>query len=109
MDFSSLCLRLSGYVVTTLVTIVIAMGGFWLMEGRKYITRDEASKMISSENRIIRQILEEQQEDKRNLVRILEKNTEAIQQLRIQMATLNSTLKYIEEQNKNRHDHPNKN
>lgn len=104
-DYAGFVLRMSGYVVTTLITIILTMTGFWLMEGRNYITRDEAARMIDNENKIIKQILIQQQDNEERLGNILERNTEAIQQLKIEMATLNRTLEYIEGKN----EHKNRN
>jgi len=78
-------LKLAGYAVTVFVTIVITMTGFWMMVGRDFVTKSEVDKMID-----LRVTAIEQREEKFD--KVIEKNTEAIQRLEIQIAILNKTL-----------------
>lgn len=99
-QLGTMLLKLSGTAITTLLTIVITMVGFWMMIGREYVTREEANTMIQRENKVILQMIEERSEDDKRLEKVLEKNTEAIQQLKIQITALNSTLEHIDRQRK---------
>lgn len=94
---SSTLLKLSGTAITTLLTIVITMTGFWMMIGRDYVTREEAEVMVSKENRVILTLIEERSNNEARLEKVLEKNTEAIQALKIQITVLNNTLEHIDD------------
>lgn len=82
------------------------MAGFWMMTGRDMISRDEAVMLVRQQTIAIETKLElyyegllvqenrlTKQEEK--LERVLEKNTEAINELRIQIATLSQALAII--------------
>jgi hypothetical protein len=85
---------------------VVSMAGFWLMIGGKYINREEALLLIKQQTVSIETKLDmyhnaltvqdnriSKQEEK--LQRVLEQNTEAINQLKIQIATLSQSIKAI--------------
>ena len=89
-----------------LAAIVVSMAGFWMMTGRNMISRDEAVMLVRQQTIAIETKLElyyegllvqenrlTKQEEK--LERVLEKNTEAINELRIQIATLSQALAII--------------
>ena len=89
-----------------LAAIVVSMAGFWMMTGRDMISRDEAVMLVRQQTIAIETKLElyyegllvqenrlTKQEEK--LERVLEKNTEAINELRIQIATLSQALAII--------------
>ena len=89
-----------------LAAIVVSMAGFWMMTGRDMISRDEAVMLVRQQTIAIETKLElyyegllvqenrlTKQEEK--LERVLEKNTEAINELRIQIATLAQALAII--------------
>ena len=89
-----------------LATIVISMAGFWMLTGRDLVTRAEASTMVDQKTIAMQTKLELYHEslvdhgheiNKTNdkLERILEKNTEAINNLRIQIATLSHSLELL--------------
>jgi len=89
-----------------LATIVISMAGFWMLTGRDLVTRAEASTMVDQKTIAMQTKLElyheslvdhEHQINKTNdkLERILEKNTDAINSLRVQIATLANSLDLI--------------
>ena len=82
------------------------MAGFWMMTGRDMISRDEAAMLVRQQTIAIETKLElyhegllvqenrlTKQEEK--LERVLEKNTEAINELRVQIATLSQALSII--------------
>ena len=85
---------------------VVSMAGFWMMIGGKYVNREEAVLLIQPQTVAIQTKLDiyhsslldqedriSKQEDK--LQRVLEQNTEAINELKIQIATLSQSLKSI--------------
>ena len=89
-----------------LATIVISMAGFWMLTGKDLVTRAEASVMVDQKTIAMQTKLElyheslvdhEHQINKTNdkLERILEKNTDAINSLRVQIATLANSLDLI--------------
>ncbi len=86
------------YIATVLVTIVISMTGFWMMMGRNYVTRAE-TKVIAAEKMVI---VEERlemylgREDK--LEALINMNTKAINEFRVQTAILNQTLQHMQNQ-----------
>ena len=86
-----------------LAAIVVSMAGFWMMTGRNLISRNEANLLVRQQTIALETKLElyheglldqeqrlTKQEEK--LQRILEKNTEAINDLRVQIATLSQSL-----------------
>lgn len=93
--------RLGAYIVATLITVILTMVGFWLMEGREFVTRNEALELIQTENKIILERMDARDKNEQRLENVLEKNTEAIQQLKVQIATLNSTLEFIDRNSSN--------
>ena len=85
---------------------VVSMAGFWMMTGGKYVNREEALLMIKQQTVAIETKLDmyhnaltvqdnriSRQEEK--LQKVLEQNTEAINELKIQIATLSQSLKSI--------------
>ena len=93
-------------VVFFLATIVISMAGFWMLTGKDLITRSEASILVDQRTITMATKLElyheslidnEHEIKKTNdkLERILEKNTEAINSLRVQIATLSHALELL--------------
>ena len=85
---------------------IVSMAGFWLMIGGKYINREESLLLIKQQTVSIETKLDmyhnalvvqdnriSKQEEK--LQRVLEQNTEAINQLKIQIATLSQSIKAI--------------
>ena len=82
------------------------MAGFWMTAGRNLISRDEASLLVQQQTIALETKLELykegllEQENRLNkqeekLERVLEKNTEAINELRVQIATLSQALAII--------------
>jgi hypothetical protein len=74
-------------VATSLVAVVVSMLGFWLVEGREYVTRAEASEMIAKESPYIRDrnmVLDRLSE----MVEINRQLAQAIQDLRVEISEL---------------------
>ena len=93
-------------VVFFLATIVISMAGFWMLTGKDLISRSEASVLVDQRTIAMATKLElyheslidhehEIQKTNDRLERILEKNTEAINSLRVQIATLSHALELL--------------
>ena len=96
---------------------IVSMAGFWMMIGGKYVNREEAVLLIQQQTVAIETkldiyhsaLLEQEdriskQEDK--LQKVLEQNTEAINELKIQIATLSQSLKSINMSWSNEQAHP---
>ena len=90
---------------TSMVSVVIALIGFWTTFVKNLVTRKEVEEMIntcaqssqySKDRQFIMERLNSHKEDTNILFRALEKNTEVMQELRIQMATLTNTLESLE-------------
>ena len=96
---------------------IVSMAGFWMKIGGKYVNREEAVLLIQQQTVAIETkldiyhsaLLEQEdriskQEDK--LQKVLEQNTEAINELKIQIATLSQSLKSINMSWSNEQAHP---
>lgn len=96
---------------------IVSMAGFWMMIGGKYVNREEAVLLIQQQTVAIETKLDiyhtalldqedriSKQEDK--LQKVLEQNTEAINELKIQIATLSQSLKSINMSWSNEQAHP---
>jgi hypothetical protein len=101
-------MKMAGQAVLILVTIVISMTGFWVMIGRDLTTRSEVESMVNSRLSVEIKSLEFKMDTynrQENISReVLQKNTDAIQGLQVQMATLNTTLEHIMKDNRNERD-----
>ena len=84
----------------------MSIAGFWMPAGRNLINRDEATLLVQQQTVALETKLELykegllEQENRLNkqeekLERVLEKNTEAINELRVQIATLSQALAII--------------
>ena len=93
-------------VILFLAAIVVSMSGFWMMTGRDLITRDEARLLVQQQTIAMQTRLELyheallDQEDRiarqeEKLQTVLEKNTEAINALKVQIATLSQSLEML--------------
>lgn len=86
---------ISKWGISILIPVVISMVSFWLMQGREYLTRSEAKEMIDQKHLVVVELMAVQQKNEAKLEAVLDKNTEAIQQLKVQLATLNQTLEFL--------------
>ncbi len=94
--------KLVGQAFTVLLTIVISMTGFWMMIGRELATRDEVHTIVNTKMIAIDAKLEQRSESDARLERVMEKNTDAIQGLQVQIATLNATLEAMGRERKDK-------
>lgn len=81
-----------GQAATVMLTIVISMTGFWMMIGRELATRDEVYTIVNTKMIAIDAKLNARVQQDQRLEKVLEKNTDAIQGLQVQIATLNVML-----------------
>lgn len=88
------------YSSTVLVTIVVSMTGFWMMIGREYVTRsemrEEINNTINARIAVIDQKLEHNIQGDERILEVLENNTQAVSELKIQVGMLNKTLEFLE-------------
>jgi len=96
------------FASVTLLAIIISMGGFWLTIGQNLVTRAEARTMINegtssirTELIFIRQGVEKLDErmirQEEEFRQMLKENTTAINDLRIQLASLTKTIESLSE------------
>lgn len=88
--------KLIGQAFVVVLTIVISMTGFWMMLGRELVTRDEVHTIVNTRVIAIDYKLEQRSESDARLERVIEKNTDAIVSLQVQIATLNAMLRIME-------------
>ncbi len=90
---------------TSMLSIVIALIGFWTTFIKNLVNRKDVEEMLAAQSQasqyakdrqFIMERLNTHKEDTSILFRALEKNTEVMQELRIQMATLTNTLESLE-------------
>jgi hypothetical protein len=90
---------------TSILSIIIALVGFWTTFIKNLVNRKDVEEMLAAQSQasqyakdrqFIMERLNTHKEDTNILFRALEKNTEVMQELRIQMATLTNTLESLE-------------
>ena len=88
---------------TASVGIIITLVGFWVGVGRKIVSRNEISEMIKLEStylqdkQFIMERLNSHKEDQKTVATMLQRNTEVMHELKVQIATLGKTLEALEE------------
>ena len=96
-------------LTTSMVSVVIALIGFWTTFVKNLVNRKEVEEMIINnaqssqylkDRQFILERLNTHKEDTNILFRALEKNTEVMTELKIQIATLGKTLESIENRTK---------
>lgn len=92
-------------VTTSMISVIIALVGFWTTFIKNLVTKKEVQEMIQSsssssqyvqDRQFIMERLNSYKEDTNILFRALEKNTEVMTELKIQIATLGHTLEALE-------------
>ena len=89
--------KLIEYVCVTLCTMVLSMVGFWMTMGQSYINRVEAREIASKEVAILTSRVAVFEENEKEFKRVLEKNTEVLTSLKIQLGLLEQTLHNIKD------------
>lgn len=90
------------YIATTSLGIIISMVGFWISVGKNMATKSEVCEMIETRNPYLhdRQFVMERlavnKETQTAFSSALQKNTEVMTELKIQIATLSKTLEALE-------------
>jgi hypothetical protein len=89
-------------LATTSVGIIAAMIGFWLTIGKNLTTRSEVHELIETKSPYVldRQFIMERlainKETQAAFATALQRNTEVMNELKIQIATLGKTLEALE-------------
>lgn len=92
-------------LTTSMVSVIIALVGFWTTFVKNLVSRKDVEDMMNryaqssqyaQDRQFIMERLNTHKEDTNILFRALEKNTEVMTELKIQMATLGNTLKALE-------------
>lgn len=90
---------------TSMLSVVIALIGFWTTFVKNLVNRKEVEEMIETcsqssqyakDRQFIMERLNSHKEDTSILFKALEKNTEVMTELKIQIATLGKTLEALE-------------
>lgn len=90
-------------IATTSLGIIVTMAGFWVFIGRNMVSRSEVVEMIETKSPYIhdRQFIMERlnvnKETQAQFSLALQRNTEVMNELKIQLATLGKTLEALEE------------
>ena len=90
-------------IATTCVGIIVTMIGFWVAIGKNMVTRTEVGNIIKNESpynqdrQFIMERLASNKETQAVLTNMLQRNTEVMNELKIQIAMLGKTLEALEE------------
>lgn len=90
-------------VATTSIGIIVTLIGFWFTVGRNMATRAEVMEMIEGKSpylqdkQFIMERLNSNKEIQSAFANALQRNTEVLNELKIQIATLGKTLEALEE------------
>ena len=90
-------------IATTSIGIIVTMLGFWITIGKNMTTRAEVSEMIETKSPYLqdRQFIMERlainKETQAAFANALQRNTEVMNELKIQIATLGKTLEALED------------
>lgn len=90
-------------IATTCLGIIVTMLGFWVTIGKNMATKSEVQNMIETQSPYIndRQFIMERlntnKETQAAFASALQRNTEVMNELKIQIATLGKTLEALED------------
>lgn len=90
-------------IATTSIGIIVTMMGFWVAIGKKMVTKAEVAELIKNESPYLqdRQFIMERlainKETQAALTSMLQRNTEVMNELKVQIATLGKTLEALED------------
>jgi hypothetical protein len=90
-------------ISTTSIGIIVTMLGFWLTIGRKMATTAEVCELIDTrspylqDKQFIMERLSSNKEIQSAFATALQRNTEVMNELKIQIATLGKTLEALED------------
>lgn len=89
-------------IASAAIGIIVTMGGFWVMIGRNMTTRSEVLAMIETQSpyvhdrQFIMERLNTNKETQAQFANALQRNTEVMNELKIQIAMLAKTLETLE-------------
>lgn len=89
-------------IATTSLGIIVTMAGFWMMIGRNMATKSDVAHMIETQSpyvndrQFIMERLASNKESQAQFATALQRNTEVMNELKIQIATLGKTLEALE-------------
>lgn len=89
-------------IATTCIGIIMAMIGFWFTMGKNMATKAEVADMIETKSpyltdkQFIMERLNSNKETQAAFSQALQRNTEVMNELKIQIATLGKTLEALE-------------
>lgn len=89
-------------LATTCIGIIVTMMGFWVAIGRNMATKAEVIEIVESKSPYLqdRQFIMERlainKETQAALTNMLQRNTEVMNELKVQIATLGKTLEALE-------------
>lgn len=90
-------------LATTCIGIIVTMMGFWVAIGRNMATKSEVADMIETKSpylqdrQFIMERLNTNKETQTAFANALQRNTEVMNELKVQIATLGKTLEALEE------------
>jgi len=90
-------------IATTSIGIIVTMMGFWVTIGRNMVTKSEVTQLIKNESpylqdrQFIMERLATNKETQAAFANALQRNTEVMNELKIQIATLGKTLEALED------------
>lgn len=90
-------------IATTSIGIIVTMLGFWIAIGKNMVTKVEVSEIIKNESpyiqdrQFIMERLNSNKETQAAFASALQRNTEVMNELKVQIATLGKTLEALEE------------
>jgi hypothetical protein len=90
-------------IATTSIGIIVTMLGFWVAIGRKMVTKSEVLEIVKNESPYLidRQFIMERlamnKETQAAFANALQRNTEVMNDLKVQLATLGKTLEALED------------
>jgi len=90
-------------LATASIGIIVTMIGFWVAIGRNMATKSEVAEMIETKSpynqdrQFIMERLNTNKETQTAFANALQRNTEVMNELKVQIATLGKTLEALEE------------
>mgnify|MGYP006274974203 CR=1 FL=1 len=90
-------------IATTSIGIIVTMMGFWVAIGKKMVTKAEVAELIKNESPYIqdRQFIMERlasnKETQAAFASALQRNSDVMNELKVQIATLGKTLEALED------------
>lgn len=90
-------------IATTSIGIIVTMLGFWVTIGKNMVTKAEAIELIktqcpySNDRQFIMERLAINKESQAAFANALQRNTEVMNELKVQIATLGKTLEALED------------